>query len=137
MENVKFVPLSIREVMSPHTTLDKRNSAEERYMLNLRRQREKNNRVEAKIIFNPSWPNFEQHSQPKLLRNAFQLIDLLEKNDIQFYGVGVNASMKRADTPELVIYVDRSTRGLVYAIDIPTVFQGLDVVVQVAKKNPF
>lgn len=137
MENVKYVPLSIREVMSPHTTSpDKRNRAEERYLLKLRHQREKEQREESKIIFNPSWPTFEQHPQPKLLRNAFQLIDMLEKNDIIFYGVGVNASMKRADTPELVIYVNRSTRGLVYAIDIPTVFQGMDVVVQVVKKKP-
>lgn len=138
MTEAKFVPQSIREVMNPHTTAnDRKVKVENQYFNNLRRLREQKSREESKLVVNPVWPSLESFTHQKLMRSAFQLIDFLEKNDIQFYGVGINASMKKADTPEMVIYVDRSTRSLVYAIDIPEVFQGIEVVTQVTKNKVF
>lgn len=131
----KFMPLTMREVMNPNVTQKQHKINEENYWSCLRRQKEETAKRSHKVIFEPKWPAFDNNefSQPKLVKKAEHLVDFLEKNDIPFQGVFVVASMKKSDTPEFVIFMNRSTRSLVFANDIPEVHCGIEVSTRIVK----
>lgn len=131
----KFSTLTLREVMNPNVTNKQHKCNEEAYWETLRLQKEANETSSGSLIFSPKWPTFEDKNfkHSKLVKDAEHLADLLIKNDIPFQGIGVTASMKKSDTPEFIVYMHRSTRGLVFAQDIPDLFCGIEVVTRIMK----
>jgi len=131
---------TLRDVMQPHTTGGNSRyaaeRAEERYrkrLADLKKEQEKEN---SPLITEPSWPNFKEHDYNSLVRIGYKLAEFLDKNDIPFDGIAFD---KHKDTgkPVFMLHMDRSTRGLDFAVDLPEEFNGFQIQKIISNKFNF
>lgn len=104
------------------------------YRRNVEKLKKEEEVKKSRLIDFGDWPNFPDYELPKLLKVVYRLMDELDSKDIPFIGVNVGVDFNQ---PLLIIHMDRGTRGLEFAEDIPEEIMKLKVITVIDGKFVF
>jgi len=104
------------------------------YRRNVEKLKKEEEVKKSRLIDFGDWPNFPDYELPKLLKVVYRLMDELDSKDIPFIGVNVGVDFNQ---PLLIIHMDRGTRGLDFAEDIPEEIMKLKVITVIDGKFVF
>lgn len=104
------------------------------YRRNVEKLKKEEEVKKSRLIDFGDWPNFPDYELPKLLKAVYRLMDELDNKDIPFIGINVGVDFNQ---PLLIIHMDRGTRGLEFAEDIPEEIMKLKVITVIDGKFKF
>lgn len=106
----------------------------EAYRRNVEKLKKEEEVKKSRLIDFGYWPNFPDYELPKLLKVVYRLMDELDNRDIPFIGINVGVDFNQ---PLLIIHMDRGTRGLEFAEEMPEEIMKLKVITVIDGKFRF